>query len=172
MNENEIKARLRELNSQKYLSDDEVEEKDRLIEELAILRNGARKPEQKPQLVKIDTKTNQNQQREHTVIGKAISKGFKLLAEHFKEKPVTMEEIEELKKQAVKYRLKADVEKSKASIRKSKENRFGSFSGPTQRTSSKSNRNNNYEDKVERILRGAVRPSKTHGTDIRKAFYG
>ena len=174
MNILDIQNRLRELNREKYPSDEEIEEKERLIEELALQRNGARKPQESSKLVKIPEIKVIKQKREHTVIGKAISSGLKAIVEHFKEKPVTMEEIDELKKQAVKFRLKADIAKSKATIRKSKGNPLGNISGTTKSRKPRSSK----EDDISSILRGAVSSrqpklwSNSSGRDIRKSFYG
>jgi len=66
--------------------------------------------------------------------------------EHMKEKPATVEEIQQLRLDAEKYRLKADIAKSKAVISGSKGSKFslgGSY--------------NNQEDKISGLLRGAVK---------------
>ena len=46
---------------------------------------------------------------------------FEALREYLKKKPVTQEEIEQLKLESQKYRLQADIARSKAIIKKSKE---------------------------------------------------
>lgn len=45
---------------------------------------------------------------------------FEAIINRFKQKPVTPEEIEQLRMEAIKFRLKADIAKSKATIRNSK----------------------------------------------------
>lgn len=176
MNLLDLQNRLRELNSQKFLSDDETEEKEQILEEIAILRKNQREPKKiENKLVKVVLP--QKQQREHTVIGKALSNGLKAIVEHFKEKPVTLEELQQLKLQSVKYKLKADIAKSKATIRKSKGDIFNiAGSGPKKRSYTRSSPS--IEENVGNMLRGATRTrnpnlwSKSSSNDIRKTFYG
>jgi len=68
------------------------------------------------------------------------------ITEHLKEKPATVEEIRQLRLDAEKYRLKADIAKSKAAISGSKGGKFnlgGSY--------------NNSEDKISGLLRDTVK---------------
>ena len=161
-----IQNRLRQLNAQKYLSDDEVGEKEQLLDELALLRSSNRIPS-KPQLIKIP-----HANREHSAVGKAMISGVKGIIEHFKEKPATLEEIQQLKLEAMKHRLKADIAKSK------RVQRGTNVSSPKRKSSLSKNADGPTED-ISKLLRGAVH---TKGADffssggssknIRKAFYG
>lgn len=152
----EIQARLRELNSQKFLNDDEVDEKEELLNTLAMIRGEQRKQDQKD---KKPTESNNNTvKREHTVVGKAIAKGVKAVVEHFKEKPVTYEELQALKMKAMKERLKADITKSKKVQRDSKGDIFGS-SNSRPRKSARSQRGDSMDD-VSKLLRGSIKSDK------------
>jgi len=72
--------------------------------------------------------------------------------EHVKEKPATDEEIQQLRLEAEKYRLKADIAKSKVTISGTKGENFG-LGGSY----------GNQEDKISGLLRGAV---KTKNVDF------
>ena len=154
MNILDIKNRLRQLNAQKYLNDDETEEKAQLLEELALRRSGVRET---TKIVQKSPVEPIHKQREHSVVGKTMIKIFKGIISSLKEKPVTEEEVLELQKRVIKYRLKADIEKSKATIRKAKENRFGSISSSTPRRSSGGKTRSDPTDDISSVLRGAVK---------------
>ena len=172
MNILDIKNRLRQLNAQKFLSDDEHEEKEQLLEELALRRSGVR---EETKLIPVGhPKAEPKRPREHSVVGKTMIKIVKGLIEHMKEKPVTFEELEDLKMKAAKYRLKADIAKSKRTIRGPTGNPLGN-SG-TRRTSK---RTSDPTDNISSVLRGSVKGSTNHTfftershKDIRKSFYG
>lgn len=120
--------RLNYLNKQNYLSDQELEEKLRLEEELRLMIHEPSKLEK----IEIITK-----KPKRSLLG--------IIIEHFKEKPVTQEELDELKKKAVKYRLKADIAKSKSQISDIKSKQF------------------------DKLMSGLVGDQRTHD-DFRKLF--
>ena len=116
----EKQERLNYLNRQKALSDDEFEEKLQLEEDLRLLTE--KEQFSNPKLEKMSTEPKQ----EKKSIGQVL---FKFIKEKLKEKPVTPEELQELKMQAVKYRLKADIANSKEKIRDHKSKQFEKLLG-------------------------------------------
>lgn len=118
--------RLKQLNNQKYLSDEELEEKMRLEEELELNHNDVCT---NPQHAHGNTSWIKNSKITELPTKKAKRSILGIIIEHFKEKPVTQEEIDELKKKAVKYRLKADIAKSKGQISEIKSKQFDKLMG-------------------------------------------
>ena len=77
------------------------------------------------------------------------------MIEYLKEKPATEEEIKQLRLEAEKYRLKADIAKSKARISKFRGGKFGKGGFTSQRTGFAKSYDNT-EDQISGLLRGAV----------------
>lgn len=157
MNLLDLQLRLRQLNAIKFPSDEEIEEKEQILENIAILRNQTRKPKEIENKL-VNVVMEQKSKREHSVVGKAMIKGFKAVVEHFKEKPVTLEELQALKLKAIKERYKADIAKSKKVQRDSKGDMFGS-SQTKRKSSGRSSLGGDSMDDISKILRGTVKGS-------------
>lgn len=112
MNTEDKKARLRYLNKQKALSDDEYDERERLIEELNLIEDLPHR------LVKI---SKHESKKKRSIL--------EIIIDHFKEKDVTPQELEQLKLKALKWRLKGDIADSKAKISKQKSEQFEKLLG-------------------------------------------
>ena len=147
----DLQKRLQELKRQKFLSDDEIEEKEQILETIAVMRNERINTKHTKENVE---KPQMKQKREHSVIGKMMIKGVKAAIEHFKEKPVTLEELQALKLIAMKERYKADIAKSNKIQRDFRGDIFGS--GQSARKSGRKSSKGDSMDDVSRILRGSV----------------
>lgn len=75
--------------------------------------------------------------------------------QYLKKKPVTEEELKQLRLEAEKYRLNANIAKSKAIIRDSKGDKFG-LGGSVSQRSRFSESYSDTEDRISKLLRGAV----------------
>lgn len=133
----EKKKRLSELKKIEFPSDQEIDEITLLEEEIAMEYNEFRYKEENPQ-VKEEIKEEPRMKRTifEFVADKIREKQGKQVKDRkrdpkkqsiitkvialTKEKPVTQAELDELKKQVIKYRLKADIAKHKEIIHKSK----------------------------------------------------
>src|SRR6185312_819566 len=78
---------------------------------------------------------------------------LQIIIGYLKKKPVTEEELKQLRLEAEKYRLKADIAKSKAIIRDSKREK-SSIGGSASQGFVKSY--NDTEERISGLLRGAV----------------
>ena len=127
--------RLKQLRREQFPSDQDLEEIMQLEDELNIIHKEETQFTEtevslgngKVSIVPLKPKLEKREVKKKKTI-------FQWINEKIKEKPVTQEEIDELKKRVIKWRLKADIEKSKASIRKSKSSGGGlkDLFGPTQ----------------------------------------
>ncbi len=80
---------------------------------------------------------------------------LQILMQYLKKKPVTEEDLKQLRLEAERYRLKADIAKSNAEIRDSKGVTLGLGSSASQRPGFAESYSDT-EDRISRLLRGAV----------------
>ena len=107
--------RLKELTLQRFLSDDEIEEMQQLREELQIIRQESKEPKK----IKVEIKEQPKKQKRSIL---------DIILQKVREKPITYDELNNLKNKAIKEELKARIEKAKAVQRKAKRDRFKGIS--------------------------------------------
>ena len=153
MNENSIRKELSELRKNNFPSDQDLERIQELTEQLEIIRQEQDEPIAKkinlPKVKELTQEKKQESKPKVNLVFKIID-GIILL---IRGKPATLEQIQQLKLEAVKWRLKADVEKSKASIRKHKQDKWKFLESGT------SSRRSSYESNARQLdskLRGGV----------------
>ena len=156
MTPQEKKTRLKQLQKDPYLSDEEIEEIQQLIEELAITENNEAKPreettiaENKPTVIKEPKKQRRSL--------------YSILKERLSEKPATIDEIRQLKLDAIRAELKARIAKAKAAKRKARGSTLGSLVAPPTREPrySEPRRRKNHKEY-----------DKLSSENIRKTFWG
>ena len=155
-------ARLKQLQKDPYLSDEEIEEVQRLVEELAIINNEPDKPEElvrTPKEAKLPTKPASVKKERRSL--------YSILKERFSEKPATFQEIEQLKLNAMRAELKARISKAKASGKQARADKLGQLLGTINGSS------NSYRSREPRRRHNRTREDdKLSSANIRKAFWG
>lgn len=137
------KKRFDELDNKRYLTEEEIIEKDNLKADLGIITESGNDYIENPENIITNLKAMEIKPKRKRTL-------YEVLREKFKEKPATYEEIHQLKLDAIRARLQADIAKSKAKKREYKKARIDSIlsmvTAKSSETKKKKKSNNKQDD--------------------------